>query len=100
MNVQAEIEQPEIYLLAMGSSSIEDQASVVADRLECLQDLSTPVLASNGVEINSRHPMFFCGDHPAAQFERGTQQGGHYKCGGCGVRDTMMGDQAHALRCT
>ena len=88
VNVQAEVEQPEIYLLAMGSSSIEDQASVIADRLDCLQDLSTPTI------------MLFCGDHPAAQFERGTQKGGHYKCGGCGVRDSMMGDQAHALRCT
>ena len=99
MDVQAEVEQPEIYLLAKGSSSIEDQASVIADRLDCLQDLSTPTIASNGVEIVDTL-MFFCGDHPAAQFERGTQQGGHYKCGGCGVRDTIMGDQAHALRCT
>jgi len=41
VNVQAEVKQPEIYLLAMGSSAIKDQASVIADRLDCLQDLST-----------------------------------------------------------
>ena len=34
---------------------------------------------------------------PAQQFERGTQIGGIYKCGGCGCRDTMMMDLAHAL---
>lgn len=98
MNVQAEVEQPEIYLLAMGSSSIEDQASVIADRLDCLQDLSTPTIASNGVEIVDTLMFFVAITQPPNL--RGTKQGGHYKCGGCGVRDTMMGDQAHALRCT
>eukprot|EP00731_Ephydatia_muelleri_P007038 Em0003g1286a len=42
---------------------------------------------------------FFTGDHPAQQFERGTQVGGVYKCGGCGRKSTMMADQAHSLRC-
>ena len=32
---------------------------------------------------------FFIGDHPAQQFERGTQQGGS---GGCGARDVMFSD--------
>lgn len=41
--------------------------------------------------------MFFIGDHPAQQLERGTQQGGKYKCGGCGVKDVMIGDLAHTL---
>lgn len=40
---------------------------------------------------------FFIGDHPAKQFERGTQQGGRFKCGGCGTRD-MFGDLSHTLQ--
>ena len=37
--VQAEVEQPEIYLLATRSSCVEDQAALVGDRLEYLPNL-------------------------------------------------------------
>ena len=54
---------------------------------------------------------FFVGDHPAKHYERGTQQGGKYKCGGCGVRTVMMDNGcgvrtvmmdnlAHTLQCS
>ena len=33
MNVQAEVEQHDVYLLTMVTSSIEDQASLVSDRI-------------------------------------------------------------------
>jgi hypothetical protein len=48
LNVQCEVEQPEIYMLVLGSSSVEDQAAVISDRVECLSDLSTPLLTTNG----------------------------------------------------
>ena len=38
--------------------------------------------------------FFFTGDHPAAQFEQGTKQGGTYKCG---CKESMFGDQALSL---
>jgi len=60
---------------------------------------TNPVTARNGVQVNDRM-LFFHADKPAQQFEMGTQQGGHYPCGGCGVKDTMIEDQAAALRCT
>ena len=41
---------------------------------------------------------FFTGDHPASDFEKGTQQGGTYPCGGCGIHVDMIDDQPHALR--
>ena len=55
--------------------------------------------ASNGVPIID-HLEFFTGDKPGTQFERGTQIGGTYKCGGCGCKDILMDDQAHVLRCS
>ena len=48
LNVQCEVEQPEIYMLVLGSPSVEDQAAVIPDRVECLTDLSTSVLTTNG----------------------------------------------------
>ena len=40
VNIQCEVEQPEIYLLVLGSSSVEDQAAVIPDRAECLSNES------------------------------------------------------------
>jgi len=97
ISIQSEVEQPEIHMLCMGSSSIADQAALLGDRVDCLITPSTPVVASNGVEIYD-NLRFFTGDHPAAQFEQGTQQGGRYKCGSCGCKDAMFSDQAHSLQ--
>ena len=71
-NIQSEVEQPEIPLLAACSSRVEDQAALVGDRLSCLQDLAQPVRAENGMEITDTL-QFFTGDHPATQFEQGTK---------------------------
>ena len=82
-------------MLALGSSSLEDQIALIPDRMECLQELSSPIKSTSGVPVwDMTH--FFTGDKPAV-LERGTQMGRTYKCG-CGCRDTMMDDQAHALR--
>ncbi len=93
--VQSEVEQPEIYFLSFGSSSVEDQAALIGDRISCLLDLSTPV-ETNGTAIMDTL-RFFTGDHPATQFEQGSKQGGTYKCGACGCNERMFGDQAHSL---
>ena len=42
--------------------------------------------------------LFFTGDYPARCFEKGTQQGGLYPCGSCGISECMIADQAHSLR--
>ena len=64
-----------IYMIAPRSSSPTDQLALVGDRIECLQELSQPVRASTGTEVDDcLH--FFCGDKLAQQFERGTQIGG------------------------
>ena len=51
VNVQSQIEQLEIYILAAGSSSVEDQAALIGDRLKGLLDLSQAVKTDNGTEI-------------------------------------------------
>lgn len=96
-SIQAVIEEPHIYMIAPSSSSPTDQLALVSDHIECLHDLNIPINTSNGVEIHDTL-RFFCGDKLAQQFERGTQIGGTYKCGGCGCKDTMMQDLPHALR--
>ena len=97
INLQSTIESPSIHMICVSSSSSEDQAAFLQDRLNCLFSLSESIQASNGVPITDKL-RFFVGDHPAKQYERGTQQGGKYKCGGCGVQDLMMDDLAHTLQ--
>lgn len=53
-----------------------------------MHSLSDEISTSNGLKITDKL-RFFVGDHPAQQFERGTQQGGKFKCGGCGVGATL-----------
>ena len=38
VNIQTEIEQPFIHLLALGTSSVEDQAALTGDRLSIYQN--------------------------------------------------------------
>lgn len=51
VSIQAEVEMPEIYLLSAGSSSIEDQASLVGDRMSCLLDLRYPMQTESGIMV-------------------------------------------------
>ena len=88
-NLHEEIEQPQIHMIAPSASTLSDQLALVADRLECLQELEENVVAPNGVPLLDKM-KFFCGDKPA-QFERGTQVGGAYICGGCGCKDCHAG---------
>ena len=95
-NLQSFIEEPQIHLLAMSSSCAEDQASLIQDRLNCIRELSTCVCTSKDISVTDRL-VFFYGDKPAAQFERGTQQGGHFPCGTCGCDARRFDDLAHCL---
>ena len=97
VKIQPEVERPEIHLLARCSSSREDQAALIEDRLSCLLELSEPVKTETGIEITDTL-RFFTGDHPAALFEQGTKQGGTYKCGACGCQEHRFNDQAHTLQ--
>ena len=96
ISVEAEVEQPEVHIFAAGSSSAEDQVALVGDRMNCLFDLQAPIQTEGGVTVSDTM-RYFTGDHPAAQFEQGSKQGGYFKCGACGCKSTLYNDQAHVL---
>ena len=68
-NLQEIIEEPVVYMIAPSTSSPEHQIALVSDRVECLMELTQPILSKCGVEVNDKL-RFFCGDAPARQFER------------------------------
>jgi hypothetical protein len=98
-NIQAYIEEPELYIIGVCSSTTESQAALISDRLECVNKFSAEIEASNQIKIRDRL-MFFSADKPAAQFERGTQRGGNYPCGSCGVHVDSMDDFAYCSNLT
>ena len=61
-----------------------------------LLDLLTAIPSSNNTAVTDILKIFI-GDHPAQQFECGTQHGGKFKCCGCGIHSDVMGNLAHAL---
>ena len=97
-HIQEIVEEPELYMLCLSSSSPSDQVATIADRLDCLSDLKNPTKSSLGIEIYDKL-LFFVGDHPAQSFERGSQIGGNYKCGNCGCKVNRMDDLAHVFQC-
>ena len=53
-NVQSMVERPEIYMFAAGSSSAEDQAVLLQDRIDCLPKLSSPIATSTGTLFHDK----------------------------------------------
>ncbi|CAH1248619.1 Hypp8311 [Branchiostoma lanceolatum] len=79
LNVQNEVERPELYLIARCGASDEEQLMYAETRRDDLPSLSEPVQTTDGREY-ADILRFFKGDHPARQFEFGAQRSGHYSC--------------------
>ena len=81
VNVQSEVEKPELYMLTQCQSN-DNQLLYSEERVEDLLEINTPITSSNGVLINDIMRIFK-GDDPAAQLEAGHQKGGDYFCWLC-----------------
>lgn len=67
-NVHNQVEQPELHMLAICSSSVEDQAALIGDRHSCIQDLSIPLHDSKETPIVDEL-VFFYGDKAVQKVE-------------------------------
>ena len=88
INVQADIEKPQIHILTKTSSSIEDHLLHSATRLECMKGLDVELEISNGHKIRDKL-CFFHEDDPSAQLEAGKQKGDNYFCPICPIKATQ-----------
>ena len=82
IDVQATIEEPQLYMLGPSRSTVEDQMQFVPTRQDDLKELKNNLTTESGIEIKDVM-RFMNGDNPAAEMEDGTQHGGHYGCPGC-----------------
>ena len=97
-SVQEYIEEGEIHMVALGSSTLADQVTLIPERLAELDSLTDEITSSSGIKIADTL-QFFKGDKPAAQFEAGLTCGGNYPCVGCTCHRNRFSDFSHAVRC-
>lgn len=97
VDVQATVEEPQLYILGQSRSSVEDQMKFIPTRQEDLRDLRYPTVTGSGVEVWDIM-RFMNGDSPATQFEDGNQHGGNYGCPGCNGNINYSHDLAYSLQ--
>ena len=98
INVQGEVEKPQVYIVARCRSCDIEQLAYVETRLCCLQHLQKNLKTTNGNEIKDIM-RFFHGDSPSRSFESGQQKGGHYYCSGCGAHAERGHELDYCFRC-
>ena len=98
-NVQEFVEEGEIHIVAHGSSTLSDQATLIPERLAELDGVTDKVTSNSGIMIMNT-VRFFKGDKPAAEFEAGVSTGGNYPCVGCACHNGRFADYPHAVTCT
>ena len=95
IDVQSEIEKPELYMLGRCQSN-DEQLGFIKSRVECLKDLSNNIVIDENFELVDVM-RFFHGDGPANAIELGNQKGGHYFCPHCNARKCLNHDIAYSF---
>ena len=102
VNVQREVEAPELYIMGRCKSN-DEQLAYIETRIECLSGLETDLQLNiidqsyDGIILNDTM-RFFKGDGPAAAFEAGNQKGGYYFCPTCDVHICLTDDISHCYQ--
>ena len=102
INVQREVETPELYIIGRCKSN-DEQLGYIQTRVECLKELETGL---NLNEIDEKFEnivlndvmRFFHGDGPAVALEAGNQKGGYYFCPYCDVHLCQTDDISHCYQ--
>ena len=98
VNVQREVEFPEVYIVARCGSN-DEQLAYIDTRLSDLKELKNGLhlgefdVTYDGIILNDIM-RFFHGDGPATQLEAGNKKGGHYFCPSCDIHSCQTDDIA------
>ena len=71
VDVQASVEEPQLYILGQSRSTVEDQMRFVPTRQEDLRELSNPTVTESGIKVWDVM-RYMNGDNPATEMEDGT----------------------------
>ena len=98
VDIQPEIEKPDIYIVGRCASSDVEQLAYIETRCDCLDNLIHQIDISTGVPV-SDVMQFFKGDGAAVAFETGQQKGCHFFCSVCGMHAVLSDELDHVFRC-
>ena len=102
VNIQSEVETPELYIIGRCKSN-DEQLAYIETRIECLEGLKTDLQLNTidekyeGIILNDSMRLFK-GDGPAVAFEAGNQKGGHYFCPCCDVHICLTDDISYCYQ--
>ena len=96
VDIQIEVEKPDIYIVGRCASSDVEQLAYIETRCDCLNQLTDQIEVSPGIPV-SDVMRFFKGDGRAVAFETGQQKGGNF-CSVCGMHAVMGDDLSHVFR--
>ena len=104
VNIQREIETPELYIIGRCKSN-DEQLAYIETRIECLEGLKAGLNLNTidekyGSIILNDYVRLFKGDGPAFVFEAGNQKRGHYFCPCCDVHACLIDDISHCYQQT
>ena len=74
-SIQAYVEEPENSIIAMSSSSINDQIALISDRVSCIRDMNLQIFTKNGIQIKDKL-IFFIGINLLHNLREGHKYGG------------------------
>ena len=92
INIQVEIEKPEIYVIARCPPT-DDQIKYSTTRMDDIKDLKLKI-STEKCEVEDIL-RFFHGDGPACALEIGHQKGGNYFCWDCCIHSDYCNDISH-----
>ena len=84
VDVQAIVEEPEVYIFARSRDTLEEKLSYCETRQEDMKILHLGTIDEDGTKI-CNIMRFTTGDHPALSVEAGQNIGGSWPCNGCQV---------------
>ena len=97
IDVQATVEEPQLYILGQSRSTVEDQMRFIPTRQQDLRELKSSTATESGIEVWDVM-RFMNGDNPACEMEDGTQHGGNYGCPGCDGNICSSHDMEYTLQ--
>ena len=97
IDVQATVEEPQLYILGQSRSTVEDQMRFIPTRQDDLRELKNPTVTESGIEVWDVM-RFMNGDSPACEMEDGSQHGGNYGCPGCDGNICSSHDMEYTLQ--
>ena len=92
-NIQEEIEQPVIHMIAPSTSALSDQLALISDRLECLQELSHPIMDAPIAD----QILLWRQTSPAVRARDPGKW--HLQMWNCGCKDSLMQCPPRSLEC-